>query len=257
MSTRKRYYEDPPPAPSNNAKKTRRNESVPAIHLTPKSTATTLEQRKKKVETEWRKAVQKQHTERENNTNSELEQVRDETHPEVVAAMKQLREERDKKLRLLHQWRENQIHSIEDAAAAEGKECEEAYERNISGIRAHYISLCSIEQQKVDNEKLQKRMKMKGAMLRDVRLRRLRKMACKSFADTAGHYEEGSIVLQLKGAAKLSPEEIQTDLAQFKRAVQALEPIVVAASGGEAGHAEPEHVETMEPEHVNVSDGTV
>lgn len=75
----KRFYEDPPAPSNSNTKKTRRNESVPAIHLTPKSTATTLEQRKKKVETEWRKAVQKQHTERETNTNSELEQVRDGT----------------------------------------------------------------------------------------------------------------------------------------------------------------------------------
>jgi hypothetical protein len=51
-----------------------------------------------------------------------------ETHPDVVAIIKQLREERDKKLALLHQWRENQIQSIEDAAYAERKECEEEYE---------------------------------------------------------------------------------------------------------------------------------
>lgn len=55
-----------------------------------------------------------------------------ETHPEVVTMMKQLKEERDKKLRLLHQWRENQIQSIEDSAHAERKECEEAYEVRMS-----------------------------------------------------------------------------------------------------------------------------
>lgn len=252
MSTRKRFYEDPPAPSNSNTKKTRRNESVPAIHLTPKSTATTLEQRKKKVETEWRKAVQKQHTERETNTNSELEQVRDETHPEVVTMMKQLKEERDKKLRLLHQWRENQIQSIEDSAHAERKECEEAYERNISGIRAQYVSLCSIEQQKVDAEKLQKRMKIKGAMLRDVRLRRLRKMARKPMANSAGYYEEGSIVLQVKGAGKLSLQEIQADMAKFRQALEALEPTSPVVTSGDIEH---EHVETIEPENVNVSDG--
>lgn len=51
-----------------------------------------------------------------------------ETHPQVVDMMKQLREEKEKKLTMLREWRENQIQGIEDAAYAERKECEEEYE---------------------------------------------------------------------------------------------------------------------------------
>jgi flagellar biosynthesis GTPase FlhF len=141
----KRYYDDPPPNPASNTKRTRKDQ--PGVHLAVKSDrSNTLEQRKKKVETELRKAVSKQHAERETSVNHEIEQIKDgasilhslsrflplfsllETHPEVVAMIKQLREERDKKLTLLHEWRDNQIQSIEDAAYAERKECEEEYE---------------------------------------------------------------------------------------------------------------------------------
>jgi hypothetical protein len=109
-----------------------------------------LENRKKKVEAEWKKAMIQQFSEKEANYNQEIDQIRNGnfliliqillviiifiltyslgTHTQVQELMKQLEKEKEKKITLLFKWKDNQIRSIHDSVFAEKNECSHEYE---------------------------------------------------------------------------------------------------------------------------------
>jgi len=179
-----------------------------------------LEQRKKKVETEWRKAILQQYTEKEANFHSEIDQIKDDSHPEVQAYLKQLKQEKENKLSILHKWKDNQLRSIQENTGAEKKECIQEYEVAVGDIRNQLLDICYQEQHKVDKLRFKKERKERRSYGREQKLKKTARKDQKLFPNTSYNLREDSIIMQIKSMSILQQKERIEDLMLMKQSIK-------------------------------------
>jgi len=213
-STRKRGYEDVPV----NSKRPRKEVNVSQRDKSER--ASTLDQRKKKVEAEWRKSLLAQYNEREVNFNQEIEQIKDDTHPQVVAYIKQLELEKEKKLIQLRKWKENQLKSIEDTENAGKKECVDEFEKAIVDVKEQLITLCYQEERKLENEKKEQEKRNRRNFQSEMRQKQKNFLRYRQQLGVTHDIADDSLIMQIKALSILPEDEIQIEYAAMKLAVE-------------------------------------
>jgi len=89
-----------------------------------------------------RKSISDQFKEKEAKINAEIEEIKEELHPEVKNYIAQLTLEKETNLLTLQKWKQNQLHSIEIASDMERKECQLQFELSITEVKEQLLSLC-------------------------------------------------------------------------------------------------------------------
>jgi hypothetical protein len=214
-TTRKRgYYDDVP----TNSKRPRKE--VNSTQREKSDRASTLDQRKKKVESEWRKSLLAQYNEREVNFNQEIEQIKDDTHPQVAAYIKQLELEKEKKLAQLQMWKENQLKSIEDTEKAEKKECLDEFEKAILDVKEQLINLCYLEERRLENEKREQEKRNRRNFQREMRQKQKNFLRYRQQLGVTHDIADDSLIMQIKSLSILPENVIKQEFAAMRLAVE-------------------------------------
>jgi len=206
-------------------KRPRKGEGATFNQASTKPERSNLEQRKKKVETEWRKAILQQYTEKEANFHTEIDQIKDDSHPEVQTYLKQLKQEKENKLIILHKWKENQLRSIQDSAGAEKKECSQEYEIAVGEIRDQLLGICYQEQNKVDKERFKRERKERRTYAREQKLKKTVRKDQKLFPKKQYHLRHDSIIMQIKNMSILQQNERTEDLRLINQTIKGQEQL--------------------------------
>jgi len=225
--SRKRYagYEAEINVSNNTTKRSRKDLNQAST----KPERSTIEQRKKKVETEWRKAILQQYTEKEANFQAEIDQIKDDSHPEVQAYLKQLKQEKQHKLAILHTWKENQLRSILDSTGAEKMECVEEYQVAVGEIRDQLLGICYQEQNKVDKERFKRERRERRIYGREQKLKKIaRKDQTLIPKKQYEQYEQSklpdhSIIMQIKSMSILPQNERADTLIAINQAIKEID----------------------------------
>jgi len=104
--------------------------------------------RQKKIGEQWRKILVDQPFNGET-LEKDLELLRNESHPQYMKYVKALEKERDEKLELLVEWKEQQTQSIENTLASGIKGAQDEFNFGIETAKETLLNLCLEEKKEV------------------------------------------------------------------------------------------------------------
>lgn len=165
-------------------------------------------EQKKKIETSWKKSMKTQG--KDSNLRSEIDQIKKETHPLLVAQLEKLKRGKELKFRVLEEWRENQFRIIEESMELGRRECEEDYEKNLKEIKDQLLGLANHDKKKREQE-TRSRSGMRKSRGNSI----LRGKSVLHVDD-----EATSIVAKIQALSRLPETELESDLALIRQAIK-------------------------------------